>query len=332
MRISRLLLRWIAVLGGVAFGISVGSVQAQQGPAERTPMANPVKTPSVSRTPAAENASALMWSALHAGDYQAIEKVLPALNAAYLQDPNDATTAAHIGFLHVWRVSESGRLGRPDPTVLQNMAIARRFLEESVRLDGSDARYQGFRATARLAESAMHRDDALRQAGLVDMQDAVRAWPQFNLFTLARNLSGAPAGSPPFQQAIDALWQAQDLCVGGALPRENPDMAPFMKLETAAGPNRVCWNSWMAPHNFEGFFLEWGDYVVKSGDVQLARKIYANARLASSYATWPYRDRLEARVREAEANVARFNAPVGAPDHTPIGRSSPISCVACHQR
>lgn len=326
------LLRGYAVLGSLVVGTCSILSWAQAAPATGTPAAATAKAASRSRTAAAEGASSAMWSALHAGDYQAIEGVSLALNAAYLQDPHDPTTAAHIGFVQMWRVSESARLGKPDPTLVQSMAVARRFLEESLRLDDSDARYQGFRATTRLVESAMHRDDALRQLGMADMQDAVRAWPQFNLFTLARSLSGAPAGSPMFQQAIDALWQAQDLCINGKLPRDNPDMAPFMKLETTAGPNRVCWNSWMAPHNFEGFFLEWGDYLVKKGDVEIARKIYANARLAGSYAMWPYRDLLESRIREADMNVARFNASAGAPNHVAIGRASPISCVACHQR
>ncbi len=338
MKLRPALLQWVVLTGCVASGLVVTSAPAQTGSAPQSqampaPQAQaPAKLASKVRGPAAESASALMWATLHAGDYQSIDKVLPALNGAYLQDPNDARTAAHIGFLHIWRSAESGRLGKPDPTVLQSMAVARRFLEESVRLDGSDARYQGFRASARLAESAMHGDDALRRLGMADMQEAVRAWPQFNLFTLARNLGGAPAGSVPFQQAIDAFWQAQDLCIGGRLPRDDPDMKPFMKLETREGPNRVCWNSWMAPHNFEGFFLEWGDYLVKKGDVAGAKRIYANARLPDSYATWPYREHLESRLRDAELNVERFNAPVGAPDHAPIGRSSPIACVACHQR
>ncbi|HEY0821204.1 MAG TPA: hypothetical protein VGD46_20665 [Rhizobacter sp.] len=257
--------------------------------------------------------------------------MLTALHGAYLADPADATTAAHIGLTQLWRVSESARNGKPDPSALASMANARRFLEESVALDATDARRQGFRASARLAEGAMHRDAGLQRLGAADLQDAVRAWPQFNLFVLARALGGAPAGSKPLQQAIDAMWQTQDMCVGGKLPRSDPDMKPYMGLETRDGANRVCWNSAIAPHNFEGFFLEWGDLLVKSGDVALARKIYANARQSPSYGTWPHRALLEARIRDADANVARFASPPGAADHVPIGRASPIACVSCHQ-
>ena len=75
-----------------------------------------------------------------------------------------------------------------------------------------------------------------------------------------------------------------------------------------------------------------GDLLVKNGDVELAQKIYANARLSPDYATWPYRQLLELRIRDADANVARFAAPVGDARHVPIGRSSPMACVSCHQQ
>jgi len=39
-----------------------------------------------------------------------------------------------------------------------------------------------------------------------------------------------------------------------------------MSKKTKEGKKRVCWNSWIAPHNFEGFFLNMGDMLVKSGD------------------------------------------------------------------
>ena len=39
-----------------------------------------------------------------------------------------------------------------------------------------------------------------------------------------------------------------------------------MTLETKEGARRACWNSRIAPHNLEGFFLNMGDMLVKSGD------------------------------------------------------------------
>ena len=66
----------------------------------------PEKTKSVARTPAAEQADKLFWPTLHAGAYDRIPQSLTALKAAYLADPNDPVTAAHIGFMHIWRLAE----------------------------------------------------------------------------------------------------------------------------------------------------------------------------------------------------------------------------------
>ena len=83
-------------------------------------------------------------------------------------------------------------------------------------------------------------------------------------------------------------------------------MRKYMRLETKEGPRRVCWNSWIAPHNFEGFFLNFGDMLVKAGQPELAVSMYRNAQLAREYATWPYKAVLEARIRDAAKNVEAF--------------------------
>jgi hypothetical protein len=63
----------------------------------------PDKPVSTTRTEAAVKADQLFWNTLHTGDYAGIPPTLDALLAAYLKDPGDATTAAHVGFLHVWK-------------------------------------------------------------------------------------------------------------------------------------------------------------------------------------------------------------------------------------
>jgi hypothetical protein len=106
-----------------------------------------------------------------------------------------------------------------------------------------------------------------------------------------------------------------------------------MHLETQTGPKRVCWNSWIAPHNFEGFFLNMGDMLVKSGDWAGAQKVYANARLSSTYASWKHRAVLESRIEQAQANVAAFNAPPrqAAGDAVMMVQSR-FACMGCHQQ
>ena len=121
------------------------------------------------------------------------------------------------------------------------------------------------------------------------------------------------------------------MCVGKRVDRANPDYVRYMRLDTKQGPKRACWNSWIAPHNFEGFFLNFGDMLVKAGDPATAVKMYGNAKLTPDYATWPYKQVLEERITNAAANVEVFrrqDAPPGTPDHDPLD----VACMGCHQQ
>ena len=198
-------------------------------------------------------------------------------------------------------------------------------------MDPADARYLGFLASAMLAEGSIDGSERLTREGYFTLRESIGAWPEFNLFTAGYALSVLPAASPRYQEALRWQWQNLDACVGETVDRANPDYAGYMRYETAEGVKRVCWNSWIAPHNFEGFFLNMGDMLVKAGDWQMARKIYANARLSRTYDSWPYRRVLEDRIVNAESNVAVFNAG-GRHREATIMVSSGFSCMGCHQR
>ena len=296
--------------------------------------AAPRKQAATTRTELATKADALFWSDLHGGEYAQIPAVLEALTGAYLRDPTDAVTAAHIGFAHIWRLSERHRLATVPATITDDAVLARRYFQEAVALNPHDARYLGFLASATLAEGSIHRDERLTRRGYFMLLDAIKAWPEFNLFTAGYVMSAQAVGSTNFKQALQWQWQDLDACAGQKVDRDHPDFAAFMPRATSSGSKRACWNSWIAPHNFEGFFLNMGDMLVKSGDWQRARKLYQNARLSPDYAQWPFRDVLEQRIRDAADNVVAFNAPVepNAPEGRQIMIQSSISCMACHQQ
>jgi len=46
------------------------------------------------------------------------------LKAAYLENPHDAKVAAHIGFLHIWRLSERRRLETIPPQIMDDAVLA----------------------------------------------------------------------------------------------------------------------------------------------------------------------------------------------------------------
>ena len=294
-------------------------------------MVAPNKEAITSRSEAASKADDLFWETFHNGEYDEIWRALDVLTSAYLRTPNDAKTAAHIAWLHNWRVAERARMDSIPATITDDTIVARRYFQEAVKLDPSDVRYLGFLAGHTLAEGTLHQDERLTREGYFMLLDAIKAWPEFNLFTGGYVMSRLPADSPRFREGLEWQWQTLDMCIDGKLDRTNPDYSPYMVKETTEGKKRVCWNSWIAPHNFEGFFLNMRDMLVKSGDWTTAQKIYANARLSKTYASWEYQTVLEDRLTRAQVNVRLFNARDGAPKAR-IMINSEFACMACHQQ
>jgi hypothetical protein len=291
----------------------------------------PEKKAAVTRSTAAVKADELFWRTFHGGAYDEIPRALDVLTAAYLETPNDAVTAAHIAWLHNWRIAERARMPTVTATITDDTFLARRYFEEAARLNPSDARVFGFLAGHTVAEGTLHKDERLVRRGYFMLLDAIERWPEFNLFTAGFVMSRLPADSPRFKEGLEWQWRTLDLCVGERFDRANPDYAKYMSLETKEGPKRACWNSWIAPHNFEGFFLNMGDMLVKSGDWQTARKIYVNAKHSRDYAKWRFGAVLDERIAQAEENVAAFNGAQGAPPR-PIMINSAFACTACHQQ
>lgn len=285
------------------------------------------------RSEAAINADALFWKTLHAGRYDEIEPVIRALQIAYIDTPGDAITAAHIGFMRAWQASERARAPAEDPVSTDWIMLARRYFAEAHALQPDEARFHGFLASMMLAEGQIHADEKLTRRGYFEMRDAIDAWPEFNLFTGGYVLSQLAPDTERFKEGLQWQWQTLDICAGETVSRQDPDYSRYMARYQTQGPQRVCWNSWIAPHNLEGFFMNMGDMLVKSGDWQTAVKIYQNAKKMPDFARWPYRDMLERRISAAQDNVSRFNDPTPAAnaiDHR-IMINSPYACMACHQ-
>jgi hypothetical protein len=290
----------------------------------------PKKEPSATQTPAAKEANDAFWAALHAGAYADIPKVKELLQRAYLNDPSDAITAAHLGFLHIWSIAERARLDSPRASVTDDMLLAQHYFREAVQMTG-DPRFMGFLAVTELANGTLHKDEKLVRTGYFRMKDAVARFPEFNLFARGYAASQLPVDSERFKAGLEDMWVNIDACIDARFDRNRPDYAPYMRLETTAGPKRVCWNGPIAPHNLEGFALNFGDMLVKHGDVAAARVMYGNAKLSRTFDRWPYRALLERRLAQADENVDIFRRPVDQqPKDRRIMFASEASCSGCH--
>ena len=292
----------------------------------------PDKEARASNSATTARANRAFHSALSAGQYDTIPSVLHELTAAYLENPHHPETAANLAFAHMWRVTESARLDELPPTITDHLVLARKYFAEASRLAPDDARLRGFHGSVQLAEGTVHDDEKLVRKGYFELTASIRAWPEFNLFTAGYTLSRLPHYDSKFEDALEYQWKTLERCSGTKIDRDNPDYTFALAQESLEGDKRACWNSPVVPHNFEGFFLNMGDMLVKAGAPETAKTIYANARLSKTYDDWPYRELLEERIRNADANVLTFRYPSAGAKTETVMVTSTFACVACHQR
>lgn len=290
----------------------------------------PKKKPQSSKSQLAAQAEHYFWQTLHQGRYQDIPKADFLLMAAYLENPNDPKLAAHLGFIHIWKITERAKVKDKSPLTPNQIILSKKYFADALQLDPQNPIYQGFYGDTQLIEGKIFKDPQEEVKGYFTLKDAIHSWPEFNYFTAGYPMSSLAADSKHFKEGLEWQWLTLDLCSSNKIDRKNPDYSPYLSRETTVGKQRVCWNSIIAPHNFEGFFMNMGDMLVKSGDSDTGVKIYKNAKLAKDYRSWPYKEMLEKRILNAKANEINFQHDSTEPDKT-IMFSSGYGCVVCHQ-
>ncbi|SMF18240.1 hypothetical protein [Pseudobacteriovorax antillogorgiicola] len=314
------------ILGLIALTLTACSTLAQ--------WTAPDKEKKWSHTKEYRQAEGLFWKSFHSGQYQNIPGLLELFKRIYSENPGHYKAAARIGFLHTWALSERRRMKVIPATIIDHASLCQKYFKEAYQLK-DDPRYLGFWASCTLAEAEIHGQERDLRKGFFMMKDAISDWPQFNYFTGGYVLSNRKADDDLLDLAIDWQWKNLDVCTGESVNRDNPDYSQYMNQETKKGVMRACWNSKKAPHNFEGFFLNMGDLLVKKGKVETAKKIYKNAKLSKNYSTWPYRQVLENRIAQADKNVEEFRKEFKAgeiPGHPMMMFNTSYSCMACHQK
>ncbi len=291
------------------------------------------KGPAASATPLAHQAKRRFREALYASDFAALPEARRLLTAAYLENPRDPETALLLAHSHLWALSERSRnVGPPDPHVTDHAILADRYFSEAATLAPDDERIGGWHGAVRLTLGALHEDERSTREGWFQLRQAARRYPAFNGFSAAYPLSRQPRDSERFAAAVEWMWTNLEACTEGRLDRSNFDYALFMGEATSEGPLRVCWNTDLVPHNFEGFFLAMGDLLTKAGDLENARVAYRSARLAPEFETWRYADELEGRLENLDARAAAFASATTALEEPSMMFGSDYACVGCHAR
>jgi hypothetical protein len=177
-----------------------------------------------SNTPLAQHAEQYFWETLHQGQYQNIDKLDYLLMAAYLQNPDDPKLAAHLGFIHLWKLTERARLQTESPLITQEIILANKFFSDALALDPDNPIYQGFHGDTQLIEGNIFKDKAEEVKGYFSLKKAIKNWPEFNYFTAGYPMSSLPADSKNFKEALEWQWKTLNLCAGVSINRLDPKL------------------------------------------------------------------------------------------------------------
>lgn len=264
------------------------------------------------------------WDNFHRGNYDSIPQMLDKLTAAYLDNNEDYRLAAHIGFTHSWALAESGRMDQPSPRVTDHATLAVKYFDEAFVLHpDKEWRYYGFMVSMYMAEGGIHGNMQDMTEGYFKMKKAARKYPEFNLFTAAYTLAMSPRKKDR-EAAVNMLWENLDKCAGEKVDRKNLDYRKYLSRKTVEGKQSTCWNTWIAPHNMEGFLMILGDLLLKRRDYATALRVYENAKYFQEYKHWDYQKHLDARIDYATAIATQQ-------EYTEIEVMKFDRCMVCHQ-
>jgi len=165
-------------------------------------------------------------------------------------------------------------------------------------------------------------------------QEANRKFPEFNYFTISVALATLPHTDPRFKEAVAMQWKLLDSCNSWDDLKLNLTREEYAKR--FPGTKRVCWDSWIAPHNMKGTLLHMGDILVKDGDWRGGVDIYQRIKAIPDYENWPMKEFLEERIRNAESNVEHFRIDYTDRLTEHVTRPAMLVhtgyfCVSCHQ-
>jgi hypothetical protein len=327
-----------AMLIAAAFLCFIGVGQSSGNGGQRAVPAQEDHSAGISRA-----AIEKFWTIYHGNHYAAIPEAQEELQKAIQSDPNNPTLYALLGATHFWHVGELTR----DPNwkahqdvLAQDMPTAASLFQKARDLDYYTQHPIGYinddHLPGYLGITTVHTGQEFHNPSLIAKGDgtldfAAYQFPEFNNFNRwAAHLSDA-RDSETYRKALDSLWEGLDSCVGGKIDRANPDVKPYLNLVTSVGRKKACW--WkgdIAPYGFEGYMLNLGNGLVKAGQVDAARVVYANAKYADNYSTWPYRDVLEA-IAASDLNArAALYAPGADPNKVPQLTVPDRSCAYCH--
>jgi hypothetical protein len=304
-----------------ALTLALASLAACGGGGGTTPEPVPVDDPN-------SNPIIDTYEALVAADHAALPRLVPSMDALFERSPEDGVVAFYTGIVHLWNLTRA----RQDPDRdLLSMALesdtAIASFERAVALRPKSEHAAAFLGAALLAAGDYIGNEVQIEEGRRVLDGAVPLNPAYVNGVRGIGLGALPRSHPLFAEAEGALFAVVEAC---GYESSGEDGVRFTYPEGGLpSARRVCNDSGLVAHVWEGLFLTFGDVVVKQGDAARARVVYENARSSPAYDRWLLRDLLEERIAGADARAALYLDEDPANDPLTWMEEDQV-CVGCH--
>jgi hypothetical protein len=283
----------------------------------------------------ADDARILFDEIFLTGAYERIPEARAALKAVYDQDSsvNGGDVAMLLGVTYLWNTAEWQRdPSRGTEARHEEVLKGDEYLTRAKELRPTDGRVFCWLGIIKAFRSQIELNLTMYQESIDLINQGVALFPQFGHLVIAFVKSAWPAQTTEFAGAIENIWKNVDVCIEGAMDRQNPDFTQYMSLMSdTSGLRRACWSSQLVPHNLEGFWFHMGDLLVKNNQPALAVTAYENAKLLPTYSTWSYAGEMETRQLNAHANAAKYRDSDSQND-PPLLPNTTFQCVVCHAK
>jgi hypothetical protein len=277
-----------------------------------------------------EAAKAFFWETFTAQRIDDGTRASQLLESALGANPGDANLALLVAHSYLWRLSEFARSTTPDPSQLPALAgAAEAGFARAYAQAPNDARISGWLGSVMVGNGGATGDAEKLEAGHALVGQGVAAYPEFNGFVQSLVNASYPVGSPQFDLALEAMWDNLDVCAGFTTDREEPNVRQAVEAVLQGGADPACANTLRAAHNLEGFFLYFGDILVKANRETAARAMYDATRASPTFDLWPYRDTLTQRELDVTARLAAY-ANEDPSDDPALVAQEVFNCSYCH--
>jgi hypothetical protein len=254
------------------------------------------------------------YSAMSRGDHSNLSAIIQGVDQQRDTNPDDPYGYFYAGVFRLWAAADTdgtGLLAVPDVITgtLSNLATANERLPD-------DFRASGFYGMSQIVLGG----DV--EGGLATLQKSIDLFPEYGHFLRGFATASLASTDPTFLKYGPSDMEA--ITKDCMLETDASGAWVYPKEGHPKYGKRVCTNSGIVPHVWEGWFMTFGDLAVKAGwTAERASAAYRTAKSSPTYDQWPFKNELEQRI----SNLADGN-PANEVQFTVTGMHI---CSTCHK-